>query len=112
LGEALAWRPSGNLIASIKRYGYEGGGEAEEGSAKCEVIFLERNGLQHGSFELREDQEAVGGQASTRSGQNGSAQELKQRRIFRVRHIAWNSDSTVLAVWIEREHEDVGECAH
>ncbi|RVD81191.1 uncharacterized protein DFL_009065 [Arthrobotrys flagrans] len=39
---ALSWRPSGNLIASIKRLGTD-----------LEVIFFERNGLRHGEFPLR-----------------------------------------------------------
>ncbi|EPS37147.1 hypothetical protein H072_9211 [Dactylellina haptotyla CBS 200.50] len=39
---ALSWRPSGNLIASIKRT-----------PDNLEVIFFERNGLLHGGFPLR-----------------------------------------------------------
>ncbi|KAK6509993.1 hypothetical protein TWF481_004707 [Arthrobotrys musiformis] len=39
---SLSWRPSGNLIASVKRLG-----------AGLEVIFFERNGLRHGEFPLR-----------------------------------------------------------
>lgn len=39
---ALAWRPSGNLIASVKR--------STDG---IHVIFFERNGLRHGEFPLR-----------------------------------------------------------
>ncbi len=105
LGQALAWRPAGNLIAGIKRFGYEGGGDAEEGSAKAEVVFLERNGLQHGSFELREDQKEIGGRGSLSSTGRGKKTE------FSIRDMAWNSDSTVLAVWIERESGDVGKCA-
>ena len=50
---------------------------------------LERNGLRHGGFELRED-------AST--WQDG-----------RVRGMRWNADSEVLAIWIERADHDVGE---
>ena len=53
---------------------------------------LERNGLRHGGFELRED---------TATWQNG-----------RVRGMAWNVDSEVLALWIERQDEDVGESRH
>lgn len=48
---------------------------------------LERNGLRHGGFELREDK------ADWEDG--------------RVRELAWNSDSEVLAVWIERKERDV-----
>ncbi|KAK6517272.1 hypothetical protein TWF281_003932 [Arthrobotrys megalospora] len=39
---ALSWRPSGNLIASVKRQ-----------ETNLEVIFFERNGLRHGEFPLR-----------------------------------------------------------
>jgi elongator complex protein 1 len=50
---------------------------------------LERNGLRHGGFELRE---GLG------TWQNG-----------RVRGMKWNADSEVLAIWIERDDRDVGE---
>lgn len=52
---------------------------------------LERNGLRHGGFELREDKT---------DWEDG-----------RIRGLGWNSDSEVLAVWIERTHRDVGQCA-
>ena len=39
---ALSWRPHGNLIASIKR-----------SVDSLQIIFLERNGLRHGQFDLR-----------------------------------------------------------
>ena len=51
---------------------------------------LERNGLRHGGFELREGVEVW--------------------RTGKVREMMWNADSEVLAIWIEREGEDVGEC--
>ncbi|WVQ93259.1 hypothetical protein IAU59_000325 [Kwoniella sp. CBS 9459] len=82
---SLSWRPSGNVISSLVRYGYEGGGEGREG--KWDVAMLERNGLRHGGFELREDRETWG---------HG-----------RVRGMAWNSDSEVLAIWIQRKERDV-----
>jgi elongator complex protein 1 len=65
---ALSWRPSGSLIASIRRL-----------SDKFEVVFFERNGLRHGQFDLRcasEDMEGL-----------KACPKLK-----------WNSDSNVLAV--------------
>ncbi|KAF2262254.1 elongator complex protein 1 [Lojkania enalia] len=65
---ALSWRPSGNLIASIRRL-----------SEKVEVVFFERNGLCHGQFDLRFTPEEL--QAPTT--------HLTLR---------WNSDSNVLAV--------------
>jgi elongator complex protein 1 len=39
---ALSWRPSGNLIAGVRRL-----------KDKIEVVFFERNGLRHGEFDLR-----------------------------------------------------------
>lgn len=65
---ALSWRPSGNLIAGVKR-----------SSDKMEVIFFERNGLRHGQFDLRLSQEAL--------------DNIKMPLTLR-----WNSDSSVLAV--------------
>ncbi|KAF7905108.1 uncharacterized protein EAF01_005629 [Botrytis porri] len=65
---ALSWRPSGNLIAGIQRL--------EE---RIDVVFFERNGLRHGEFSLRLTQEQ---------------RQLPNQYI----KLAWNSDSTVLAV--------------
>ncbi|CBX92067.1 similar to elongator complex protein 1 [Plenodomus lingam JN3] len=65
---ALSWRPSGNLIAGVKR-----------SSDKMEVVFFERNGLRHGQFDLRLSQESL--------------DELKMPLALK-----WNSDSSVLAV--------------
>jgi elongator complex protein 1 len=42
LEQHLAWRPSGNLIASVQQ------------SNKHQVIFFEKNGLRHGEFDLRD----------------------------------------------------------
>ncbi|WVQ90021.1 hypothetical protein IAS59_003797 [Cryptococcus gattii] len=85
LEPALAWRPSGNLLSTIVRYGYHGGGEGRQG--RWDVAMLERNGLRHGGFELREDKS---------DWEDG-----------RIRGLGWNSDSEVLAVWIERIDRDV-----
>ncbi|UPX16794.1 Putative elongator complex protein 1 [Ascochyta rabiei] len=65
---ALSWRPSGNLIASVRRT-----------SEKLEVVFFERNGLRHGQFDLRLTQEELAGWKSPLT-------------------VKWNSDSSVLAV--------------
>lgn len=65
---ALSWRPAGNLLAGIQLLG------------DCvRVVFFERNGLRHGQFDLRLNQEEL----STW----GSRISLK-----------WNVDSSVLAV--------------
>lgn len=65
---ALSWRPSGNLIASIRR-----------SADKLEVVFFERNGLRHGQFDLRLTSEEL--------------DALKSPLTLK-----WNSDSSVLAV--------------
>lgn len=65
---ALSWRPSGNLIASVRRL-----------ENKIEAVFFERNGLRHGQFDLRITPEEV----------NAMTAPLTLR---------WNSDSSVLAV--------------
>jgi elongator complex protein 1 len=65
---SLSWRPSGNLIAGVRR----------ASDSKIEVVFFERNGLRHGQFELRIP-------ADTKA----AADDIS---------LEWNSDSTVLAV--------------
>ncbi|OIW27415.1 RNA polymerase II elongator-like protein [Coniochaeta ligniaria NRRL 30616] len=65
---SLSWRPSGNLIAGIRR----------TSDTKIEVVFFERNGLRHGQFELRIPADS-----------RGAADDIS---------LEWNSDSTVLAV--------------
>ena len=69
------------------RYGYEGGGSGQEG--RWEVAMLERNGLRHGGFPLRETKETW--------------------RDGKVRGVKWNCDSDILAIWIRRPERDVGE---
>ncbi|KAK5465087.1 putative elongator complex protein 1 [Exophiala xenobiotica] len=68
LESALSWRPSGNLIAGIKRL-----------ENKIQVVFFERNGLRHGQFDLRASKEEMDDWASSIS-------------------LSWNTDSSVLAV--------------
>lgn len=70
---ALSWRPSGNLIASIRRL-----------KERVEVVFFERNGLRHGQFDLRLSPEEL--------------QALTTPITLR-----WNSDSNVLAVCFSRK---------
>jgi elongator complex protein 1 len=89
LEPSIAWRPSGNVLSGLVRYGYEGGGDGKEG--KWDVAMLERNGLRHGGFELREARDTW---------QSG-----------RVKGMAWNADSEVLAIWVERKEQDVCELA-
>lgn len=65
---ALSWKPSGSLIAGIKR-----------NESNIEVVFFERNGLRHGQFDLRIDQKAMATWASSIT-------------------LDWNADSSVLAI--------------
>lgn len=96
----ISWRPAGNLIATIQGFGWEGGAEGEgEDRARRDVIFLERNGLQHGDFRLREYERYKGKERAVAEGREGS----------RVRGLSYASDSGCLAVWIERKDGDVGE---
>jgi elongator complex protein 1 len=65
---ALSWRPAGNLIAGIQRL-----------ESRIDVVFFERNGLRHGQFSLRLTPEQL---------------HMPEQHM----RLAWNSDSTVLAV--------------
>ncbi|KAG2136870.1 pol II transcription elongation factor [Suillus cothurnatus] len=83
LEPSLSWRPSGNLIASTQKEIRTGPSDTQR-TGKHGVVFFERNGLPHGGFNLRGDD-----------------------RDSRIKHLAWSSDSNVLAVHIERAHGDV-----
>ncbi|OZJ05806.1 hypothetical protein BZG36_00877 [Bifiguratus adelaidae] len=67
LEHVLDWRPTGNLIVPTKRLPH-----------RHDVVFLERNGLRHGEFTLR---------------------EMLEHKVLALK---WNSDSTVLAILIAR----------
>nr|XP_008123489.2 PREDICTED: elongator complex protein 1 [Anolis carolinensis] len=67
LEQALAWKPSGSLIAST-----------QDKANKHDVVFFEKNGLLHGEFTLP-----------------------FQKGQTKVKELLWNSDSTILAVWLE-----------
>jgi elongator complex protein 1 len=84
---------------STQRFGFEGGGTGREG--RHDVIFFERNGLRHGEFSLKVDQLNVKGKGPDHGGD--------RKWGYRVRELAWNSDSTVLAAWIEGDDGDVGK---
>lgn len=70
----LDWRPSGNLIVSSQRLPH-----------RHDIVFVERNGLRHGEFTLRE------------------------KNDHRVLEVSWNADSTVLAVWLESDKQKSGK---
>ncbi|KAJ7335942.1 hypothetical protein JRQ81_013883 [Phrynocephalus forsythii] len=67
LEQALAWKPSGSLIAST-----------QDKANKHDVVFFEKNGLLHGEFSLPFEKGQV-----------------------KVNELLWNSDSMILAVWLE-----------
>lgn len=93
LEHTLSWRPSGNLIVSTQRFGFEGGGAGKDG--RHDVIFFERNGLRHGEFNLREPWTKTTLDGRTSWG-------------YSVKEVAWSSDSNILSVWIRGPEEDVG----
>lgn len=88
LEHTLSWRPSGNLIVSAQRFGFEGGGAGKAG--RHDIIFFERNGLRHGEFGIRVHDLAI-------------KSKLELRWGYRLKELSWSSDSTVLCLWIERE---------
>ena len=65
---ALSWKPSGQLLAGVRRY-----------DGKIDVVFFERNGLRHGEFTLRLDTEQM-------------------LTVGATLDLRWNVESTVLAV--------------
>ncbi|KAI9485105.1 IKI3 family-domain-containing protein [Zychaea mexicana] len=74
LEHVLDWRPSGNLIVSSQRLPH-----------RHDIVFIERNGLRHGEFTLRE------------------------KTNHKLLELLWNADSTVLAVWLEAENPVTGK---
>lgn len=99
LEHPLIWRPSGNLIVATQRFGFEGGGAGREG--RHDVIFFERNGLRHGEFSLNVHQIGVK--------DKGVDHGHDRRWGYKVRELAWNSDSNVLAIWIEGDGGDISK---
>ncbi|TFK44978.1 IKI3 family-domain-containing protein [Crucibulum laeve] len=95
LEHSLVWRPSGNIIVGTQRFGFEGGGAGREG--RHDIVFFERNGLRHGEFTLRVEDLAV----------KPGFDAVQLRWGYKVRELAWSSDSNILAVWIEKHDRDV-----
>ncbi|KAF8504860.1 IkappaB kinase complex IKAP component [Russula emetica] len=94
LEHPLSWRPSGNLIVSVQRFGtFPGGGKGREG--RHDVVFFEKNGLRHGEFGLRHGTLGVG------------PSDSKERKWgYNVKEVCWSADSNVLLVWIEEDDGD------
>lgn len=80
----LAWQPSGAIIASSQILAVPG---EETVEPVQHVIFFEKNGLRRYDFALREDLSL---------GSDG------RRKQSQVKGLAWNSESTILGVWIRR----------
>ncbi|KAF7350896.1 polymerase II transcription elongation factor [Mycena sanguinolenta] len=95
LEHAMAWRPSGNLIAGTQRFGFEGGGSGKEG--RHDVVFFERNGLRHGEFGLRVEDMSI---------TPGSRVEGRKWG-YRIKELIWSSDSNVLGLWVEKDEGDI-----
>jgi elongator complex protein 1 len=76
---ALAWQPSGSIIASTMR-------SQQGGRTKRDVIFFERNGLRRYDFPLRADDQTD----------------------IAVKALSWNADSSILAVWLDRQGQHSG----
>jgi elongator complex protein 1 len=93
LEHSLSWRPSGNLIVSTQRFGFEGGGEGKDG--RHDVVFFERNGLRHGEFTLREPWRKTVSDGRINWG-------------YSVEDVAWSSDSNILSIWVKGQEKDVG----
>ncbi|CAE6474264.1 unnamed protein product [Rhizoctonia solani] len=90
----LAWRPSGGLIASTQRFGYEGGGIGRQG--RHDVVFFERCGLRRGEFGIR-------GCVAT---DNAEANKSAGLWSYKVKELLWNADSSILALWVEHASGD------
>lgn len=92
---SLAWQPSGSIIAATQKII---DAATPDEVKQHHVIFYEKNGLRRYDFALREDTGA--------DGQGGWKSSV-------VKGLQWNSDSTLLAVWISRRSAgtttDVGE---
>jgi len=95
LEHPVVWKPSGNLIVGLQRFGFEGGGGGRED--RHDVVFFERNGLRHGEFGIRPID-------------LGSATNVvgKRKWGYKARELSWSSDSNVLGIWIERDAGDIG----
>jgi elongator complex protein 1 len=101
LEQTLSWRPSGNLIASGQRFGFEGGGKGRK--ERCDVVFFERNGLRRGEFGVNASIDIKG---NLKDGEKG---RVRLPWGYKVNELRWSNCSNVLLLWIEREDEvDLG----
>lgn len=125
---SVAWRPAGagGMIVSTQRFAPQHPGQSAsnpsshalgspEGLAsgregRHDVVFLERNGLRHGEFEMREWERLGGASRRTNDSPSSLAVEASEsERIwgYRVREVSWSADGAVLGVWVEGADGDV-----
>lgn len=79
LGDRIAWRPDGSIIASSVR---------DLKQDQLNILFFERNGLQRYGFDLK-----------------------KEDSIINVWGLAWNADSSILAVGVQkRDASPIPDC--
>ena len=83
------------MIASAQRFGYEGGGVGRQG--RHDVVFFERCGLRRSEFAVRD---AVA--------KTPAAEGLEREWGYKVKEMIWSTDSSILALWIERDSGDCG----
>ncbi|PVF95559.1 IkappaB kinase complex, IKAP component [Serendipita vermifera] len=93
LEHPLAWRPSGNFIATCQRFfgpetGFHGGGIGRQG--RHDIVYFERNGLRRLEF---------GGQWITQK-------ETQDRWSYKIMDLHWSCDSNILLVWVRRKEFD------
>ncbi|KAG8724729.1 hypothetical protein FRC09_015202 [Ceratobasidium sp. 395] len=91
----LAWRPSGGLIATTQRFGYEGGGIGRAG--RHDILFFERNGLRRSEFGIRD------------ATSSPMVPDATRPWGYKVKEVLWSADSNILALWIERDTADCGK---
>ena len=88
---AMIIRPNGSLIGSTQQKPH-----------RHDVVFFERNGLQHGEFPLVTTPIISGGS----DGSTGGQQEQ-----LHVHEMMWNSDSSILALWIIKKKKSLQQGA-
>ena len=84
------YRPNGSLIGSTQQKPH-----------RYDVVFFERNGLQHGEFPLVTTPQGGGSHGDGAEGQDQVC----------VHEMMWSSDSSVLALWIIRKKKSLQQGA-
>lgn len=102
ISQSLAFRPVGNLIATTQRFGPSDNGKmwAQGRQGRHDVVFIERNGLRHGEFSLRE--ESATQPEGKRIAWTDAQMSNTWSRSHKVRELLWNADGSALAVWLSR----------